>query len=153
MNRSPPQKTAELERILSLPRRPAEYPPEDEASIVQRMTAMLRTPHGRMTLRPIQATALFEIAHAMGGFMPIRVSGGKTIVSLLAPTVLGSKRPLLLVPAALVEATRRRWRELAEHWRIFPMIDVRSYQWLSRVGAATYLEDSRPDAIVLDECP
>ena len=32
------------------------------------------------------------------------------------------------------------------------MIDIRSYQWLSRVGAATYLDDSAPDAIILDEC-
>lgn len=152
MNRSPPQRTAELDRILALPRRPAEYPPEEEAEITARMTALLKTPHGTMTLRPIQAVALFEIGHAMGGFLPIRVSGGKSLVSLLAPTILGSRRPLLLVPAALVEATRRKWRDLAEHWRIYPMIDVRSYQWLSRVGAATYLDDAKPDAIILDEC-
>lgn len=152
MNRSPPQRTAELDRIKALPRRPAEYSTEDQATLVREMTAMLRTPSGTMSLRPIQAVALFEIGQCMGGFLPIRVSAGKTIVSLLSATILGARRPLLIVPAALVEATRRRWRELAAHWRIYPMIEIRSYQWLSRVAAADFLDTLAPDAVVLDEC-
>jgi len=152
VNRSPPQRTDEFDRILALPRRPAEYPDDEAKALVSAMTLMLRTHVGTMTLRPIQAIALFEIGQCMGGFLPIRVSGGKTIVSLLSPTILGARRPLLLVPAALVEATRRRWRELAYHWQIYPMIEIRSYQWLSRVAAADFLESMQPDAIVLDEC-
>lgn len=112
---------------------------------------MLRKPGGSMTLRPIQAVALLEIGLARGGFLPIRVAGGKTLISLLAPTVLGSERPLLLVPAKLQEKTRRAWKHLAQHWRIHPSIRILSYELLSRVQSRELLEQWRPDAIICDE--
>ena len=113
---SPPQDTGELRRILALPRR--QHTDADRARFVEALSATLRKPGGTMTLWPVQATALFEIASCDGAYLPIRVSGGKTLISLLAPTVLGAARPLLIVPAKLVEKTRRDWRRLAAHWKI-----------------------------------
>lgn len=149
--RTPPQVTEELARILAIPRRNPNYPEDEQSQLVREMTSMLRRPGGTETLRPIQAIALFEMAYRKGAYMPIRVSGGKTLCSLLAPTVLESKRPLLIVPAKLVEKTRRAWREKTYHWRIYDGIYIVSYEWLSRVQAAAFLDTYKPDALILDE--
>lgn len=144
-----PQITGEFARIMAIPRR--FWGPADEATISDRMTGLLKTPGGTMSLFPIQAVALLEIAEAQGGFLPIRVAGGKTLISLLAPTVLGAERPMLLVPAKLVEKTRRSWRILAQHWRIHPMIRIESYELMGRSQAAQILDTYRPDVLVADE--
>lgn len=144
-----PQATAELARIRALPRRA--WTDADAAQAVQALTAHLRKPGGDMILRPIQAIALLEIGLAKGGFLPIRVAGGKTLISLLAPTVLGAERPLLVVPAKLQEKTRRAWKALAYHWKIHPSIRIISYELLGRVQARELLETWRPDCIVADE--
>lgn len=144
-----PQATAELARILALPRR--EWSDRDREKCARVMTARLAKPGGTMALRPIQGVALLEIALCGGGFLPIRVAGGKTLISLLAPTVLGSQRPLLLVPAKLREKTRRAWRTLAYHWNIYPSIKIESFELMSRSQATKLLEQWRPDAIIADE--
>lgn len=146
---SPPQDTGELRRILALPRR--QHTDADRARFVEALSATLRKPGGTMTLWPVQATALFEIASCDGAYLPIRVSGGKTLISLLAPTVLGASRPLLIVPAKLVEKTRRDWRRLAAHWKIPEFLRIQSYEILCRASAAQDIERFRPDAIILDE--
>lgn len=140
-------RTAEFRRIEALPRRS----PEDWQQVAYRLTEALRTPEGREILRPIQAQALTELRALGGLFTPIPVGGGKTLVSLLAPRVLQSKRPLLLLPAALIPKTKAEQQRLSNHWRIPLGIRMVSYEELGRVGAVRLLEGHNPDLIIADE--
>ncbi len=142
------QMTPCLRRVLALPRRT--WTDADAAYLARELTALLRTPHGTMQLRPIQAIALGELA-STGLLAPIRVGGGKTLISLLAPIVCGAKRPLLVLPAKLVDKTRRERATLSRHWQIHPGLRIESYELLGRAHAAELLDRYRPDLIVLDE--
>ena len=104
-----------------------------------------------MRLKPIQAVALSEIAQHRGGVLPIRVGGGKTLISLLAPRVTGSVRPLLLLPAHLRDKTREETRLYRRHWHLPPLQRIESFQMLSRVSGADMLTDYAPDQIFADE--
>lgn len=142
--------TPELDRILMIPRR-APLTSDEEAERIDLLTEYLRTPGGTMRLRPVQAQALYE-AHDYGGlFGPIRVSGGKTLISLLAPLVLEAQRPMLIVPAALIEKTRTEAMKLAQHWKLPMFLHIVSYQSLGRVSGAETLEKANPDLIICDE--
>lgn len=153
--------TRELERIRDLPRRSI----DSGDQLVAKLTDALRTPWGTQTLRPIQALALWEIATVGGLFGPIRVGAGKTLISYLAPTILNSKRPLLIIPASLKEKTRREFGTLAQHWMGFDprAYRIESYNALGRTEAGSkldakgkqiekgLLEKYNPDVIILDE--
>lgn len=145
----------ELTRIAALRRRV--WAPEQGEEFAKKLTALLRTPHGQMELRPVQAVALYETAEEGGLFGPMRCGAGKTLISLLVPTVLQrvkktGYRPLLIVPGALVEKTERDRKLLSEHWQIASFLKILSYQWLGRVQASEALHEYQPDLIVLDEC-
>jgi hypothetical protein len=142
------QFTSEVQRVLALPRR-AQGTSEDFA---RELSARLRRPGSKALLRPIQAFALYEIWRQRGLFGPIRVGAGKTLISLLAPYVLGLRRPVLLLPAKLIAKTEREMRLLANDWLIPNFIQIISYEWLGRSQAAQRLEHYRPDGIVADEC-
>ena len=115
------------------------------------MTRLLRTDVGTMELRPIQALALSEIRENGGLLGAIGVGHGKTLVSLLAPSVLYSKRPLLLLPAQLKRLTLDSiLPELRKHWRISPDLVVESYHAIS--NKPNLLFDLSPDLIIADEC-
>lgn len=101
-------------------------------------------------LRPVQSAALHEIAQHGGLLGAIGVGEGKTLITLLAPRALGAKRPLLLLPAGLIEKTKREAAEYAKHW-VFELPAIISYETLSRVGAAKYLDELEPDCIIADE--
>lgn len=143
--------SADFRRIKALPRRVWQRgvmaPPEVMADM---LTRYLARPGGTMKLRPVQAACLTEL-HDFGGlFGIVRVGGGKTIVSLLAPRVLGSQRPLLLVPAKLKAKTLRERERLQKDW-VLPEIRVESYELLSRVRGSTLLEEYAPDLLICDE--
>ena len=142
-------RTPEIARIAALPRRA--WSDEAAADLASRLTAELKTPGGRMTLRPVQAVALYEAMEVGGLFGPIRVGGGKTLLSLLLPLVLEAKRPILLLPAALIEKTWVDRGRLAEHWRLPTNMQIVSYELLGLVQSARKLEYIRPDLIVVDE--
>jgi hypothetical protein len=148
-NRTEIVNTPEVQRIRSLPRRTWED--ADLARLAAELTAKYRTPHGRQTLRPVQALALHDIGKAGGLFGPIRVGGGKTLISFLAPLVLDSRAPMLLLPAALIGKTERDLRALSEHWQIPRNIRMLSYEMLGRVQAANAFSVYPPDLIVADE--
>ncbi len=141
--------TADFQRIKALPRRVAD--PAEIDSIAARLTAILKTPEGDMTLRPIQAWGLFELGMHGGAFVPARVSAGKTLLSLLAPFVLQSKTPLLIVPAGLKEKTEIARMNLSKHWRIAKHMRLMSYEELGRESKAKEIEFYRPDLIICDE--
>jgi hypothetical protein len=142
--------TPELDRILMIPRR-APLTPDEEEERIDLLTNHLRTPGGTMRLRPVQAQALTEAHDYQGLFGPIRVSGGKTLISLLAPIVFEAKAPMLIVPAALIEKTRTEARKLAQHWQLPTFLHIVSYQALGRVSGADTLERCNPDLIICDE--
>jgi hypothetical protein len=143
------QHTRELQRIVNLPRRI--WDDQDSARFTLELTAALKRPQGTMTLRAIQAAALFD-AGTVGGLVgPIGVGEGKTLISGLAPFVMKSRRPLLLTKAALVDKTKREFRELANHWPIPNFIRIMSYESLGRAGHKDDLSTFGPDLIVCDE--
>jgi hypothetical protein len=106
-----------------------------------------------MALWPIQAAALYEAYKRKGLFAPIGVGHGKTLITLLLPVVLDSKRTVLLVPPQLKEQVNREAKHLYSHDFNIPLdlITVVSYNDLSLAKTADVLEKIRPDLIIADE--
>lgn len=154
------RRTEDFRRIEVIPRR------QSFLDLAPMMTEWLKTPTGTMQLRREQAWALSEIAEQGGLFGPLGVGMGKTILALLAPTVLEAQRPLLIVPAATRDekTLHKDLPELAQHWRLHPrfiqaMFDeearkqcILSYEELSREGQADAFRRIVPDVVILDEC-
>lgn len=169
--------TPEFRRIRDAPREHWQDAP-DLPALTQALTQHLRTPSGEQTLRPIQAAAL-RCLHDLGcAFVPLRTGGGKTLISFLAPEIVGAKRPLLIVPAKLVNGkggrpgkTHREHALARRHWRLRPIMTaaaskarvnrvtgdytplrVVSYEALGRTDYADALENWQPDLLIFDEC-
>lgn len=138
----------ELRRIESLPRRIWE---DTAGELAKHMTAILKRDTGSMTLRHVQATTLYELAVVGGVLGIIRVGGGKTLISFLAPVVSESKRPMMLIPAKLRHKTKKEWSELNYHWVLPNYVRTVSYEELGREAAADLLEKYQPDLIIGDE--
>ncbi len=123
----------EFERIARLPRRTWS---EDDAAIWQltfEMSKWLRLPGSTATLRPVQAVALCELYYYRRLFGCLGVGEGKTLVSFLAPTVLGAQRPMLILPAKLRDVkTPREFAKLAKDWRSPASLRIISYEELQR---------------------
>ncbi len=144
------QNTRELQRVLALPRRA--WTEEEGERLADEMTARLKLPHGTMRLFPIQAISLFELWQNGSLFAPIGTGMGKTLLTLLAPYILNSRRPLLFVPAKLVEKTKHEAHELAQHWPIPNYTRILSHESLSTDYRQEILHGYRPDFIGADEC-
>lgn len=123
----------------------------ETAQCVDYYTRLFRVPGGTWVLRDIQAIALHETYQMRGLLGAIKVGGGKTLYSLLAPRLLGAMRPLLLLPAALIEKTKREMGALMKHWDIPRNVQMQSYEMLGRDGASRFLEIVKPDLIIADE--
>lgn len=139
--------TPEFRRIQDLPRRD----PAIGEDFVNEMTKALCAPKGGMKLRPRQALALHDIATQKGGFIPLDVGEGKTLVMLLAPYVLDAERPLILVPANLVKKTWRDVEFYKQHWMVPDNLKIVSYEALGTVDHANDLEEAAPDVLVFEE--
>ncbi len=140
------ENTYELQRILKLPRRQA-----DGGEYVDALTNFLKTPAGKWRLKPAQAQALYDMGMQGGLFGPLRVGAGKTLITLLAPLMLEAKRPVLLLPAALIDKTEKERKEYSQHWRIPTSTRLISYEMLGRVQGANLLSFYKPDLIIADE--
>jgi hypothetical protein len=144
----------ELERILQIPRRDPALGCGDRFGTVEDMveilTEALRTECGEQTLRPIQALALAELCDFGGLFAPIRVGGGKTLITLLAAALMEAERPLLVIPAKLRDKTVRAMRTLSDHWQFRP-VKIVSYELLGRAQHADFLTCFKPDLVAADE--
>ena len=143
-------RTPEIKRIAALPRRV--WTDEAAQRLADMLTRELKTPGGTMKLRPVQAIALYEAMECGGLFGPMRVGSGKTLVTAILPAVLEAKRPVLLLPATLIEKTGIDFKELRQHWRIATNLQLISYELLGLVQSAERLQYIRPDLIVADEC-
>lgn len=141
-------KSQQLQRIEGLPRRD---PRLSDTEWAERVSGYLKKPEGTMTLRPFQAAALRDIHDFGGAFIQGRVGIGKTLISLLAPVLLGAKRPLLLIPAKLRDKTKREFAALSQHWMTLPL-RIESYAKISRLNGDELLQQIAPDLIIADEC-
>jgi hypothetical protein len=141
--------TPELERVIKLPQQRT----DDSywAGIAAQLTELLRLPQGSQSLRVDQGHALHDVGVYGGAFCPIEVSGGKTLISLMVPYILESKRTLLLEPAGLIDKTNRAREKYAKHWPIPTSIRILSYEILGRTQAEHELEKFNPDLIIADE--
>ena len=140
----------DFRRVLGLPMRPPRSK-EEVDQLVRDMTDALRTSTGGMTLRDVQARALYELMAEGGLFGPLGVGTGKTIISLLAAVVADAQRPLLLLPASLLQKTEDERRELMRDWKVSTSTRLMSYQMLGRENAAKALDLYMPDLIIADE--
>lgn len=87
-----------------------------------------------------------------GNFVANGIVIHNTLISLLACLVLEAKRPVLLLPAKLIEKTKRESAALRKHWVIPGYVRLVSYELLGRANHAKLLEEMQPDLIVADEC-
>lgn len=110
----------------------------------------LRRPGGKMELKPEQALMLQVAAENHGLVAQAGVGMGKTLVSLLLPVVVGAKRPLLVVPAAVIPQLKKEAQQYGQHWRI-AACGVISYELLSSPNQKNLLAQQRPDCIIFDE--
>lgn len=141
----------DFKRILALPRR-GPLSPKDIKQLQLKMTMAFSRPRGTQVLRALQAQALYEIYMMQGGFCLMPVGSGKTIVTMVAPTMLGARVPLLLVPAQLLKkAQQKDYPQLRAHWRLHPRQVFCSHERLGHNNNKDYLYDVNPDVIIIDE--
>ncbi len=130
---TPIGRSADLERILALPRRaPVDLDSPTAEAIVELEMAKyaIDNPNckckeiapGRQCitrLLPIQAVALREISLAQGLLANIAVGAGKTCLSLLSTLALTNvKQCLLLIPAPLLDQIERDYRLFSQHFKV-----------------------------------
>lgn len=158
----------ELHRIRTLPRRDIPDPTSPDAvtlaSFLTSRLAKSATPYPG-PLKPVQALALREAWERKGLFAPIRVGGGKTLLSYLLPAVLGAKRPVYICPATLKTPILTEFSRYARDWRgplpaAYPIVSI---ELISNPSGAedrdeqgnvirlALLERLQPDLIVIDE--
>jgi len=105
---------------------------------------------GDGVLRPVQRQALGAFRLFGGVAMQAGCGDGKTLVGALAPVVMGSVRPLILVPGKL---RSEFWRQCEIYRRLgFAVpdnLEVRSHDEISR--RPTWLDEYAPDLIWIDE--
>jgi hypothetical protein len=142
------RETSELARIARIPRRNWEDLLADGYG--EALSRHLSRPGSRCQLLPAQVAALTEY-HDYGGFLgALAIGAGKTLVSLLAPTLAGAEHPVLLIPGGLREKTLRdaeRYR--ADGWLVHPQIRLVSYEEVSR--HPDLLLHLAPDHLICDE--
>ena len=141
------RRTADFQRIESL--LPAENLDIDQ--IKGLLHRALATGEISYPLRDLQAKALYYATILGGLFAPIRVGGGKTLISLLVPVLLKANRPVLICPASLVDKTESDRRRYAKDFKVAQHLRILSYEMLGRVRMADEFHRYRPDLIIADE--
>lgn len=178
-SKPPVENSADLTRILALPRRPIPGEAREQA-LVDLLNERLRLPDGTcrckdfkrdciLSLRPVQAWMLYEAGLCGGLLGAVGVGWGKTAVNLLAPLCMGGCRTaLLLVPVGLLDQLVREYQlwgqhfktpSLVVHGRDFrasvpgtPVLHVLPYSRLSRPESSVVLDTLAPDLVIADEC-
>ena len=119
------QNTAEFRRICDMERAdPLADPNLPETARL--LTWHHKTAAGEQTLRTIQAAVLQALYEHGSVFAPVRTGGGKTLISFIAPELIGALRPLLVVPAKLINSgkTHRDHKAARLHWKIRPILSA-----------------------------
>ena len=124
--------------------------PLDKIEHKQDLTKYLKRPEGKQQLRPIQNEMLWQAIDRRGLLGFVACGEGKTLVSMLLPSVLRSNRPLLLLPAFMITQHKSDRSSYGLHWNLKEM-KVLSYETLSSPKRLKELEDYAPDLIICDE--
>lgn len=140
--------TPEFQRVDALPRIDFNVVGKDWQ---QNLQDALATPRGSMRLLPWQVAALVYTFQYGGLFTAAGVGAGKTLVSLLIPVIMGSLRPLLMLPAAAREKTYEEIPFYRRHFKLHTRLQIMSYEELSRINGVDALNALRPDIIICDE--
>jgi hypothetical protein len=87
-----------------------------------------------------------------GAVLWLGVGAGKTIVSYAAPFMLNAERPLMVLPASLIEKTWEDFGSYVGQWRghTHP-IRIISREWLALEANVNFLNEYQPDVVGLDE--
>lgn len=137
-SKPPVGNSADLQRILALPRREPFAPRSVMMAAVKQLMegrlarhnpscrcAQILERHGMITqacitsLMEIQAWTLFEISVVQGLLGPIGVGHGKTALDILAPLVMPNCRlAVLLVPPGLVSQLIAEYELFGQHFRV-----------------------------------
>lgn len=129
---------SEVERILGLPV-VDEYALEGDLPLAT----------GDVCLTDTQAAALLVAKHVGPPVIRVPVGGGKTLITMLMPTVLGAKRPLLLLPAANLKDFEAGAAFARDNFEVTVLPVPLSYEKLSRGDKELY--EVNPDLIICDE--
>jgi hypothetical protein len=122
-------------------------PPE----LIAALSTHLSRPGADVELRQKQTDALRDLFDLGGCVGSMPTGEGKTLVSLLAPTLLGAERPVLILPANCRDKTRTEFAEyLADGWHV-RLPTLLSYSELSLQSRERKLLELQPDLIMLDE--
>lgn len=179
MRGQPPGDSNDLRRIVALPRRPR---PDD--ATLQRWADAWKKVLGKnigqpcqcvsrfnrrccANLLPTQAWALTEAAENQGLLGPIGVGHGKTLLDMLTPMVVESKRAILLLPPPLkLQFLQTDWHFYGQHWQLpnlagtgrateyeagKPFLYVMSFAELSSAKNTEVLDKLQADTIIVDE--
>lgn len=107
-----------------------------------------------LRLSQMQAAALAPAYQGTGLFAPIVAGGGKTLISILIPSVYalrhGPAPSVLMTPASLRDEAHGAMTRYARHWRTLPMRHL-SYSELSHENQADILERWQPRLVICDE--
>jgi len=133
---------SETQRILAVPYLNKQGPD---------LTDKLRLPGSKYQLFPIQSHALWTAAASRGLLGLIGVGKGKTLICQLLPTVLRAKRPLLLLPPAMVEQYNEMLDEFGDHFWVARHTKVVTYSKLSAPKSTHLLDQYKPDLVICDE--
>lgn len=109
--------TPEFQRIERIPRRV--WTREQGDVLSKRLTPLLATPAGiaaGVALRPLQALGLQECFDQRGLVAALAVSEGKSLLTWQLPIVMKARRPVLVIPANMVEDTQNKFAAYAKHW-------------------------------------
>lgn len=124
--------------------------PLDKIEHDQDLTKYLKTEQGKQKLRPIQNEMLWQAIDRKGLLGFVACGEGKTLVSLLLPSVLRAERPLLLLPAFMITQHLADREAYGAHWQLKEM-KVLSYETLSSPKQIEALDTYKPDLIICDE--
>jgi len=144
-----------MDRILCLPqdlRSPEDA--EGLRDLINELTEKHKKPGGTWTLKPAQALALDTLREQKGCVAGICVGGGKTLISALAPRVMGLDpfKTVLLTRAKLIDPWIREFQIYRKHFNVNQNIHLISYTKLSHPDEGpVLLERLRPDLIIADE--
>jgi hypothetical protein len=138
----------EAQRLCELP---VERPVKGHKYVETMSRKYSVTPYApSMTLRPIQAQMLAEAKRAGGLVAMVACGEGKTLTSLLLPSVLEAKRPLILLPASMRAQYESDRVAYGEHFNLTPM-PCMSYEGLSSPAQVDKLNELKPDLVICDE--
>lgn len=114
---------------------------------IETLSTRIRIPGSTQVLRPVQAASVLEAYLTQGLFGPQSIGSGVTLSALLLTLVMDAKNPMLLLPAALREQTRKEIEYKRKDWLFPAHVFVLSYEELTRRGENP-LGLYQPDLIV-----